>query len=175
MKKLLAIILILLLFIPETVAFAANIDVSSMSDQELSSLIDQCRTELSSRKQNSGDKLTIVNENGIEIYLTNHFTAYENYDGKHYIDLDAAVVNGSNSPIYLYDKGCCINGWKVGTTFTFGDIPAGKSKKIEITLCLNDADITTFDEVKDIYFAIEAVDPNNYSNKIDFVPYTLAK
>ena len=175
MKKLIISILLLALFLPQTIASAATIDVSSLSDQELSSIIDQCRTELAFRKPDDPNHLTIINESGIEIYLDRHFEEFQYYDGKKYVALGAAVVNGSDKNIELYDNGCCINGWKVDTTITYGEIPAGKSKKIDINLCLDDAGISSFDEMTDIYFAIRTLSVDDILHPIEFTPYTFAR
>lgn len=176
MKKLLTTILLLALFLPQTVASAVvTFDLASLSDEELCEVINECRIELSSRRPDDSSKITIAKNRGIEIYLDRHFQEFENYEGKKYVALGAAVVNGSNSPIYIYDKGCCLNGWRVDTTITLGDIPAGKSKKVDINLCLDDAGIASFDDVTDIDFAFEALSVSDFSTIAIFEPYTFVK
>ena len=175
MKKLLIAILILAMFLPQTTAFAIDIDYKSLSDKELSSIIDQCRAELAIRQPDDPNHLTIVNESGIEIYLDRRFEEFKNYDGKKYVALGAAIINGSDKNIELYDNGCCINGWKVDTTITYGEIPAGKSKKIDINLCLDDAGLSSFDEMTDIYFAIRTLSMDDILHPIELTPYTFSR
>lgn len=175
MKKLLIVLLLLAMFIPQTAAFAIDIDYKSLSDQDLSSIIDKARAEIAFRQPDNPNHLTIANENNIEIYLDRRYEEFENYDKRKFVALGAAIVNGSDKPIELYDNGCCINGWKVDTILTYGEIPAGKSKKIDINLCLDDAGISSFDEITDIYFAFQAMNMDDILHPYNFAPYTFAK
>ena len=59
MKKFVAILLVFLLFVPKTIAFAIEIDWKSMSDQEITDIINTARLELASRSSDNQDH-TIV-------------------------------------------------------------------------------------------------------------------
>ena len=173
MKKLVAIILLLTLIVPSTAASAANIDWNSMSDQEITDAINQGRIVLASRIPDGTDHLTIVNQDGIEIYLTGNYK-YDTYGDYIDLKLEAVVVNGTNYNINISDNGSCINGWTVETSGIY-DTPAGRKQKGNITMSLVDADITTYEEITDIDFVLRAYEPDNYSIDIDLEPFTVAK
>ena len=175
MKRFLAIILVLILFIPETVAFAANIDWNSMSDQEITDAINEGRLVLASRVPDSKDHLTIANKDGVEVYLTRQYLLDNGYSsGTVYVQLEAVVINNTNMKINISDNGTCVNGWAVDTTGIY-EVPAEKKKKDFIILRISDASISTFEEITDIEFVLAAYDYDNYSNKIEFDPFTFAK
>lgn len=175
MKKLILTILILAMILPQATALAANVDWKSMSDQEITDTINAGRIELASRMPENQDHITIVNQDGIEIYLTGKYTVDDGYsNGSIYIRLEAVVVNGTDVVLNITDNGTCINGWNVDTTGIY-DTPAGRKQKDNITVRISDADITSFDEITDIEFVLTAYEADNYSNRIELAPFTYVK
>lgn len=175
MKRLLAIILVLLLFIPETVAFAANIDWKSMSDQEITDAIDAGRLELASRMPDSEDHVTIVNQDGVEVYLTRRYSIDDGYSsGSVYLRLEAVVVNNTDMILNIVDNGTCVNGWNVDTSGIY-QTGAGRKQKGDIVLRISDAFLTSPAEVTDVEFVLRAYDENDYSKKIEFAPFTYVR
>lgn len=173
MKRFLAIILVLILFIPETVAFAANIDWKSMSDQEIVDSINAGRIELASRQTDAPDHITIINQDNIEVYLTGNYS-YDSYGDTIDLYLEAVVVNGTNFTLNISDNGCCVNGWNVDTSGIY-ETPANRKQKDSFTLRISDADISTFEEITDIDFVLTAYEKDNYSNRFDLSPFTFTK
>lgn len=174
MKKLLSLILVLLLFIPSTSALASNIDWQSMSDQEITDAINEARIELASRIPDSSDHMTIVNQDGIEVYLTRQYVVENPYADKFDLKLEAVAVNGTDQKVTISDNGSCINGWAVDTS-GFYEVPAGRMQKGFITMRLNDANISTFEEINDIEFVLYAYSNETYATIANFEPFTFAK
>ena len=175
MKKFVFIILLLILFIPSTVASAANIDWQSMSNQEITDAINEGRLVIASRIPDSEDHVTIANQDGVEIYLTRRYAVEENsYSGNVYLKLEAVVINNRPEPISVGDKGCCVNGWVVDTSGII-EIPAGRMKKGNFEFRITDANITSVADLHDIEFVLEAHHAEEYHNLINFEPFTYVR
>ena len=174
MKKMLIALLIVVIFLPYPMSFASNIDWSSMSDQEIATAINEGRAVIASRIPDSKDHLTVVNQNGVEIYLTRKYAIQDEYNGKKYIKMQAVVVNSLDEPISIGDAGCCINGWAVETAGIL-DIPANRMKQADIKMCLSDANISTLEEIKDVDYHLYAYSSSTFSTLFTFDNFTYVR
>ena len=166
MKKIIACILILIIMASSASAYA-DVDWNSMSNDQIADEINRGRAVIASRMPDDPNHLTVVNQDGIEIYLTRAGQIVENYDGKTYIQLEAVVVNGIDTEINIGDNGCCINGWAVDTAGII-QVPAGRMKKDYLGFCLTDAGISTMEEIKDMDFRLYAFSSQDFSTRIVF-------
>ena len=175
MKKILVAILLFALIIPHSAALASNIDWQSMSDQEITDAINEGRLVLASRMPDSEDHVTIVNQDGVEVYLTRRYSIDDGYSsGSVYLRLEAVVVNNTNMILNIVDNGTCVNGWNVDTSGIY-ETGAGRKQKGDIVLRISDAFLTSPEEVTDVEFVLRAYDDNEYSNQIDFAPFTYVR
>lgn len=142
-------------------AFAEIPDFSDMTDEEIQEIIDAARNELVSRKLEEEDAYLLVDQDGVQIYLTGNYTLYD-YDDP-LLDLEAVIINNTDSKIGVHSDICCVNGWDVdfyGAT----DITAGKKKKCEFELQIGDADISTFEEVEDFEISFVVYNADTYDD-----------
>jgi len=166
-KKLLAIILILLLFIPETVAFAANIDFSPMSDPEILDIIDAARAELVKRKAEGN--FAIIDQDGVQMYQTGNYRITEYNANDITMQIEVVVINNRDVPITIFDNGTSVNGWAVDLLGT-SSIPAGKSKKDNISFNMYKANITKMEEIHEVEYCFKIYNDNDFMNPIIATP-----
>ena len=128
MKKLLIVLLVLTVFCSS--AFAADLDWANMTDDEINAIIAAGQAELASRSPAPADGAlhmtegtVLVDQGGILVTLTGNIETMGTM-----MQLEVIIENNSSEPIYLNVTGSTINGWEV---FGVGvaDIGAGKKKK----------------------------------------------
>ena len=167
MKKLLAIILLLILFIPQTTSFAANTDFSSMSDKDILDTIDSARAELLRRKAEGN--FIIIDQDGVQMYQTGNYriTGYSETDIT--MEIEVVVINNRDTPISIFDNGTSVNGWAVDLLGT-SSIPAGKSKKDYISFNMYKANITQMEEIHEVEYCFKIYKDNDFINSIITTP-----
>lgn len=167
MKKLLAIILLLLLFIPQTTASAANIDFSTMSDPEILDIIDSARAELIKRKAEG--YFVLIDQDGVLMYQTGNYSITKYSDTDITMKIEVVVTNNRDVPISLFDNGTSVNGWAVDLIGT-SSVPPGKSKKDTISFNMYKANITQMEEIREVEYCFKICDDNNFMNQIIAAP-----
>lgn len=166
MKKLLAILLLLLFLIPETSAFAINTDWSSMSDQDILNIIDSARAELVLRK--ASGNFMIIDQDGVQMYQTGNYRITEYSPENIVMDIEVVIINNRDSEIFLMDNGTCVNGWAVGMA-SLANVPAGRKVKDVISFNMYKANITKMEEIHEVEYSFEIHFSNNY---FEFIPTT---
>ena len=167
MRKLLAIILLLLLFIPQTTASAANIDFSTMSDPEILDIIDSARAELIKRKAEG--YFVLVDQDGVLMYQTGNYTIKEYSEIDITMQIEVVITNNRDVPITILDNGTSVNGWAVDLLGT-SSIPSGKSKKDYISFNLYKANITQMEEIHEVEYCFKIYNDNDFMNPIIAAP-----
>ncbi len=159
MKKFISILLALILL--GGLAMAEGIDYASMTDAELHAVLDGVRNELAKRDLKAGDKVLLFEQNGVSVYLTGEYHVDSWGEGKQVLQLEAIVVNESESKISVYIDTVSVNGWEVYGGCII-DINPGKKKKGDFEIRLYDADITSYEEIEDIEFTFDISDADAY-------------
>lgn len=132
-------------------AFAEVPNFADLTDDEIQEIINAARNALAARKLEEEDAYLLVDQDGVQVYLTGNYTLYD-YDDP-LLDLEVVIINNTDCKIGVHSDTCCINGWDVdfyGAT----DITAGKKKKCEFELQISDADISTFEEIEDFEISL---------------------
>ena len=145
MKRLITIFLILALVVPA--ATLADIDVSSMSDQELKDMIAACSSELTARASLEPDGILLFNAGGMRMYQTGD--AYINKTGL--LCIPVVVCNDLNerAAINLKDETC--NGWDIMSQGG-AETKAKSKKKAEMFFWVNKADVTDISQITSLRF-----------------------
>jgi len=169
MKKILGVFLAIVLFC--STALAAGTDYSSMTVEELQTVIDAARNALLTKTAQSDGKLFIMDDpNGLQIYLTGK--GEKNWLGSY--DLEIIVINNGKSAVSISFDNIVINGWE---TNAFGsqvqDVGAGKKKKDSIPLSFDDTDISSISEVEEVEITFHTFDPSTYKTNGKFGPITI--
>ncbi|MBQ3476970.1 MAG: hypothetical protein IJH25_02220 [Clostridia bacterium] len=142
MKRFVSVILALMLLLTY-VAFA-EADYASMSDGELHALIDGARHELTKRELIAGEKLVLIDQDGVTLYLTG-----ENRMSGDFTYMQAVLINDNDFPVLVTADQFAANGWDVWCG-GFDKTEANKKKKSEITFKSVDAEISDLSELEDI-------------------------
>lgn len=158
-KVFISIIAIICLLISSCVAFA-EIDLSTMSDEELSSLISQAQQELNSRKSADGnDQIVLYDSNNIKWYIT----GYEVSSWSSYLTLNSIVENNSNADITINVETLTVDGWDVSAWF-YAQATAGKKTKEDLSFNMEDANIERVDDISNIEASIRIFNSKTYNN-----------
>lgn len=151
MKKLLATVLCLCLFAFS--ASAESLDFATMTDDELTAIIEAAQNELNQRHpqdNNTLENFVLIDENGVKCYLTGEYEIVGSYDDG-YCDLmlGAVIENNSGETVNVNVDDCTVNGFKV---FGVGanDTRPGQKQRTSIDLYLADAGIYSIDEIESI-------------------------
>jgi len=161
-------------------AMAENLDYSSMTDDELRTVISAATEELNSR-QTSDDApdgalhmvegTILLNQNDITVTLTGNINSFGSSDSA-FMELEAIVENNSSNPIYVNVDGSSINGWEV---FGAGiaDIGAGKKKKGTFSFMLSDAEISKPEDIEGLEVTFSVANADNWSTIFKADPIVL--
>ena len=140
----------------------AELDLSTMSDDELTALIADAQQELNSRKAtDETEQPVLYDDNGIKWYIT----GYDMSSWSSYLTIDCVVENESNVDITLSVDTLTVNGWDVSSWF-YAQVSAGKKTKEELSFDLEDANISGVDEITSMEAAFKIYNSNTY-NDID--------
>ena len=149
MKKLTALFLSLLLLLP-TIVFAEN--YVAMTTDELFSILDAIRVELTTRELDSSKEKCLIDAEGIKWYITGDPIFKKYSDGNCKLILNVIITNNTDADI-IYDlEDTYINGWSISCS-CISTLPAGKKEKIEIVFYrvheqCELSDITQLDDIE---------------------------
>lgn len=159
MKKLLALLLALLLI--GSIALAEAVDFASMTDDDLNALIDSAKAEVERRDLTSNtENVTVFDAQGVTIVITSFEVDDDSWLYKPSLVAQLKAVNTSANDLSIYIDNVAINGWEVGNTGLV-DIAAGHKEKDKFEFNLEDADVTTLDELETIEIKFHYQDPVN--------------
>lgn len=155
MKKLITIILALVMFIP-VVSLADLPDVTAMSDQELKDLISAASAELMARNASDPEGTLLFEYEGARIYQTGN--AEINFMG--YLQIPVAVYNDMDIGISFGTDAVTCNGWDIyGSS---AGATAKAKKKDTLTFKVDDAEITSLDQIDSLRFKWTVTNTETY-------------
>lgn len=170
MKKFVVIILVVIMALASTVAFADTQDYASMDDAALHEMINGARNELAKREMKVAEKSVLFEEEGITLYLTGNYDVWGSDNW--YLDLEAVVINDSDATVFVSVDSAYVNGWEVyGSGIT--DTEGGKKQKGMLEFCISEADISTYEEVEDIEIVFSLFDSDTYETIAELEPITI--
>ena len=170
MKKILALVMVLVCVFCWSFACAEGLDFASMSDEQLQAIIDGATEELANRKGSNVADGVLIDQDGVKLYLTGKHEVW-GYDS-HYLSLEAVVENNMDCGISIDFESVSINGWEVYGSGIF-DTGSGKKQKAEIDLLLSDAEISTYEEIEEIEFVFKMFDSDTFKTIKKFDPVVL--
>lgn len=155
MKKLITIVLALAMILP-AVAMADLPDVSGLSDQELKDLIAACSTELRERNTTEPEGILLFEYEGARIYQTGK--AEINILG--YLQIPVAIYNDSDTNLSIGVDNVVCNGWDI---MGIGEgASAHAKKKGDLNFTVDDADVTSVDQIESLRFIWTVTNTDNY-------------
>lgn len=158
MKKLLVLLLAVLLAFCGVAT--AELDYSSMTDDELHAAINAARNELVRRELIAAKDVVIVDQDGVQMYMTgnNEVNVLDNGDAWLYIEF--VVVNDADISINLLVEQSTVNGWDVHGD-GMGATSAGAKQKVRMRMKVSDGEVTSLEEIEDIVVAYTLFDSDN--------------
>ena len=140
-------------------SMAESVDLSAMTDQELTDLKGRIVRELEARnpvqpvdiRLVSGRQTMLVNEDGIKIYLTGRYSSTWKNEA---IILGTAFENESGQALSAWMKDAELNGWVISGGAISSTIRDGQKKASDLTIPVAAAMITDLSELKDLTFWI---------------------
>lgn len=166
----LALILVMLLSILPCAAFAE--DYSSQSDAELRGILDAVRNELTARGFKAENKTVIVDQDGIQIYISGDFEVEDGWLGL-MLNLPVVIINNTSANIMVSLRNASVNGWSC-ETWVASEVPAGKKAKETFQFELKETDVTTIEDFEEVEFVVHAYDNDNWmADSIDTAPITV--
>lgn len=169
MKRLLAISITLILFAYG--AFAESIDYSNMSDEDLHSMIDTARNELTKRELVAGEKTVLVDQDGVQLYLTGDIDFRESSDSK-YTEIGVVLINDSDRKISISIEDLYVNGWSI-FAMCGASAESGKKDKATIDMSLDEAEINNFQDIEEMEFTVRVYDGESYDDLFTVGPMTV--
>lgn len=153
MKRLLACIIAILFTAMSIPALADGIDFSSMTDEEIQSLIDAGRNVLLERSLVADGKTLVFEQEGVSLYLTGDMRLTDSG----FLYVGAILVNDSGTTISLINNACSVNGWMA---FMNGIDSVAPSKKAsgELQFNVKDTGIAAIEDVEEIEICIDVFD-----------------
>lgn len=166
MKRLVALVLALMLLCGPALA---EIDWTGMSDEEIRAAIDSGRNELVKRGMLAAENFVLVDQDGVQVYLTGNYSWSEYGEDYRQIELEAIVINDSDKKVTVSIDGCYVNGWEVYASGIY-DTAAGKKQKDTFDVSLVEADVTVFEEIEDIEFTFRLYDSDEFETIANLDP-----
>lgn len=160
LKKIVCLLIAVMLCLP---VYACAEYYSSLSTEDLYTMIDQAKAELLKRELIEAEKAVIIDADGISITLTGDISLTTSYDGSMKLSLGILVINSSDMEIGVSVDELYVNGWEESTLCTFSLAPGKKAKNVlEMYHVDEDADLTSLDELETIEFHCHTYDPDSY-------------
>lgn len=161
MKRIIAFLLAALLMCLFCAAGAEGTDFAVMSDDELHALVDGARNELAKRELTAAEGTVLFEQEGVTVYLTGEHEVKSGY-----LDLEAVVVNDRDCTVAIAVNSASINGWNVFSG-GIGETSPGKKQKGMLSFSLEDASLSSFEEIEEIEeieLSIDLIDEDTYES-----------
>ena len=165
MKKLLAVLLVIVMMIGVSPCVACAEDYSAKSDAELFEALNAIRAELVQRGYKAENKKVILDEGGIQIYINGDYSVVDDWYGLA-LNVPIVIVNQTSQNICVQLRDASVNGWACETMFS-SDIPAGKKIKDTMEFMLEDTDVTNLSEFEDAEFIFHVFDNDSWDGVVD--------
>ena len=175
MKRIISIILILMLLVMSTVAYATN--YSSMTEEQLKEQFDAIRNELCVKGLKAENKTIIVDKKGYQIYINGDISVGKMYDWDTdiYLFIPVVVVNSTSHNLNMLVENSSVNGWGVSGSKDWSSVPAGKKVKGNLYFEVNNADVETISDFTDVEFSLKVYDDDTWNDLFTTKPITINK
>lgn len=175
MKKIVFIILILMLFVTSTIAYAT--DYSSMTESELKEQYDAIRNELVVRGLKAEKKTVIVDKDGYQMYINGDIEVKKmvDWDTDIYLYIPVIVVNSTTYNLNLIVENSSINGWTTSGNRDWSSVPAGKKAKGNLYFNVKDTEVETISDFTDVEFSLKVYDVDTWNDLFITEPITINK
>ena len=160
MKRFLALLFVCILAFSVSLATAS--DYSSLSDEELRSQYEAIRNELFSRGLRAEKKTVILEQAGVQIYISGSPTITKTWNDKHYLIIPIVIVNDSGKSIAIIPEEASINGWKADADLSDRNVPLGKKAKAELQFQLDDTDVETVEDFEEFELWFKVYDNDDW-------------
>ena len=157
MKKGIALVSVLLLLC----SFALAEDLSGMTDDQLLALKSRIITELETRHPvetttlhfKDGGPWVLANSDGVKIYLTGR----RMHDYPFY-RMEAVFENESGRTLSAWADEYKLDGWNLSGGMICSSLKSGEKKVSELRFNINEALLSSFDDMKDLTFTVVTKD-----------------
>lgn len=152
-------------------ALAEGLDFASMTDEELQTVIDTARNELTNRQLIYAENTVLIDQDGIKLYLSgkNDFRLREE---SAYLELGTVLVNDSDKNVSILVDDLYVNGWRI-SALGGGHADAGKKDKSTLDMNLFEAEITAFEDIEEMEFTFRVYDSDSYDDILVCDPITV--
>lgn len=154
MKKLFCILFASLMILS---AASAEMDLKSMTNEELLAILSAVQNELYERNHTNDSKLVLFDQDGMQVYLTGITQEYG------YLKFEAVFINDTDRTLSIHNKSCTLNGWDVYCGI-IGSTSAHSKKKDTFSINMEDADITKIADFQTITWDFYAFDSDQFES-----------
>ncbi len=171
-NRLLALFLALLL---PVAALAESIDLSGLTNDQLVELKSRIVAELEARNPveitelhfRDGGPWMLVNADGLTVY----FTGRRRHDMPFYY-LETVFENNSDRELSVWAENYKLNGWNLSGGLICPSIKPGEKQASSLMFDINDALLTSFNEMKELTFTVETKG-TDYSTVRNYGDFTM--
>lgn len=160
MKRFFSLLLIGILSL--SIAVASASDFSSSTDEELRSQYNAIRNELFSRGLRAEKKTVILDQAGVQIYISGAPTITKTWNDKHYLVIPVVIINDSGKSIAVIPEEASVNGWKADGDLSDRNVPAGKKAKAELQFLLDDTDVEAVEDFEEFELWFKVYDNDDW-------------
>lgn len=162
MKKIVSLLILVIMLC--SCAIADIVDCSSLSNDELMSLINAAKMELSSRTL-INDGLTLYEDDNYSLYATGQYDFKQKNDGaKIQLRLEIIFENKTNETVHVFPNACIVDGWTVDIS-QIGDTEPHTKSRNTMTIYLPALDFPDTEKI-DIIMMDLYVKGNETKNRI---------
>lgn len=170
MKKFVSIVMVLVLLY--SVSFAEEIDWANMSDDAIQSIIDAGRNELIKRQPVFGEKVMLIDQDGLQVYLTGKYDYLDYGEDSQYFQLEVVYINDSDTRQAISIDDVYVNGWSIYGG-VLSAIDPGKKVKDTLGFDVTDAEITAYEDIQEIQLSFHSYSDETYDTLSVFGPVTV--
>lgn len=160
MKRILALLVVGILVLSVSIACAS--DYSSLSDEELTSQYNAIRNEIVARGLKAEKKTVILEQAGVQIYISGEPSITKTWNDKHYLVIPVVIINDSGKSIAVIPEEASVNGWKADGDLSDRNVPAGKKAKAELQFLLDDTDVETVEDFEEFELWFKVYDNDDW-------------
>lgn len=164
MKKLISGVLVVFLIMISCYASAS--DFSSTPEEKLLEELNLIRNELAARGLDAANKRVLVDQDGVQIYISDEIKVDKQYswDDKNSLIIPIVIINNTNHNINMLVENPSVNGWKVEFGYSSLTVPAGKKSKTTFTFNIADTDVESIKGFEDVEFSLRVYDDNDWED-----------
>ena len=156
MKRIVSLVVATILLLTMT-AFA-EMDFSSMTDEELHDVIDAARIELTKRECILEEDVVLFSQDGVTLYLTGENSISS--DGK-FVYIGGVLLNENEFTVSIMNNSSQINGWMSFMNSFFGAVAPGARSAGELQFKIEGTDVATIDDLNELTVVIDIFDKDS--------------